>query len=404
MRITRSLYAIIATILIAAVPVAAPAQFAIGIGFTVGFPPPPMPYYAQPVVPYPGYMWTPGYWAWGPAGYYWVPGTWVAPPAVGMLWTPGYWGYTGGGYGWNPGYWGPTVGFYGGVNYGYGYPGTGFYGGAWNGGNYAYNTAVTNVNTTVIHNTYNRTVINERVCNNCKTVSYNGGKGGTTARATQTQINARKNGRAPTSAQKQQATVAREDRNQLASVNKGKPTVGASQKPFSTTHKPSNFAPLTAKDKQHAEAAYTQGKTAQHQREHTAANQAQHQKQQQQMHAGNQQQMHAGNQQQMHAGKQQQMHAGQQQQMHAGQQQQMHAGQQQQMHAGQQQQMHAGQQQQMQGRPPQQSQPHHYRQGGGTPPQGGTQGNPGHGNPNGGGGKQQGNKPPNGGNGRPPLR
>jgi WXXGXW repeat (2 copies) len=47
----------------------------------------------QPEIPAPGYIWTPGYWAYGTDGYYWVPGTWVQPPAVGLLWTPGYWGW-----------------------------------------------------------------------------------------------------------------------------------------------------------------------------------------------------------------------------------------------------------------------------------------------------------------------
>ena len=47
-----------------------------------------------------------------------------------------------------------------GINYGYGYFGTGFVGGYWSGGAFNYNTAVMPVNQTVIHNTYNRTVIN----------------------------------------------------------------------------------------------------------------------------------------------------------------------------------------------------------------------------------------------------
>src|SRR5579884_3207961 len=52
---------------------------------SVRFGPPALPVYAQPVCPGPGYMWTPGYWAWSDdAGYYWVPGTWVVAP-VGML-------------------------------------------------------------------------------------------------------------------------------------------------------------------------------------------------------------------------------------------------------------------------------------------------------------------------------
>src|SRR6202044_3123883 len=83
------------TLLLAAIVLAIPAcSFAgVFIGISVGIAPPPLPVYAQPVIPAPGYMWTPGYWAWGPGGYYWVPGTWVQPPQVGLLWTPGYWGW-----------------------------------------------------------------------------------------------------------------------------------------------------------------------------------------------------------------------------------------------------------------------------------------------------------------------
>ena len=65
---------------------------------SVSFGPPLLPVYVQPVCPAPGYIWAPGYWAWGPDfdDYYWVPGTWVLPPAVGLLWTPGYWGFSSG--------------------------------------------------------------------------------------------------------------------------------------------------------------------------------------------------------------------------------------------------------------------------------------------------------------------
>jgi hypothetical protein len=234
-------------------PLAGSAQVSVGVGFTIGSPPPALPYYTQPAAPYPNYQWQPGYWAWGPAGYYWVPGTWIAPPSVGLYWTPGYWGYNNGYYGFNAGYWGASVGFYGGINYGYGYPGSGFYGGAWNGGNFAYNTAVANVNRTVIHNTYNKTVINKNVCNNCKNVSFNGGKGGTTARPTQGQIEARKNGRPPTTAQVQQAKVAAQDRNLYANVNKGKPPVTAVQKPIEDPKQLPKYAPVTAADKQAAQ-------------------------------------------------------------------------------------------------------------------------------------------------------
>lgn len=165
-----------------AAPIALHAQFSISVGFA----PPVLPVYAQPVCPQEGYLWTPGYWAYAEGGYYWVPGVWVQPPTVGYLWTPPYWGFAGGGYGFHPGYWGPHVGFYGGVNYGFGYGGIGFGGGRWDGGHFAYNTAVNNVNVTNIHNTYvDRTVIvNNTVINNNHT-SYNGGPNGINAQPRQ---------------------------------------------------------------------------------------------------------------------------------------------------------------------------------------------------------------------------
>ena len=78
----------------------AAAQISIGIGVSVNIAPPILPVYVQPVLPAPGYIWTPGFWAWNPdaADYYWVPGTWVLPPRVGVLWTPGFWGWTNGAY------------------------------------------------------------------------------------------------------------------------------------------------------------------------------------------------------------------------------------------------------------------------------------------------------------------
>ncbi len=140
------------------------------IGISVGIAPPPIPIYQQPYPPAAGYIWTPGYWAYD-SDYYWVPGVWVPPPRVGFLWTPGYWGYNGSNYFFNEGYWGPTVGFYGGINYGYGYGGQGYYGGRWVGNTFRYNTAVTRVNTSVIHNTY----VNKQVVNNTGSrASFNG--------------------------------------------------------------------------------------------------------------------------------------------------------------------------------------------------------------------------------------
>src|SRR5215475_13963501 len=157
------------------------AQVAIGVSVRIG--PPLLPVYEQPICPGEGYIWIPGYWAYSDGdGYYWIPGTWALPPEEGLLWTPGYWGWQDSGYVWYAGYWGPTVGFYGGIDYGFGYSGVGFYGGYWRGGTYYYNRSVTNVNETIIHNTYNTTVVNNNTTVN--RVSFNGGSGGTTARPT----------------------------------------------------------------------------------------------------------------------------------------------------------------------------------------------------------------------------
>ncbi len=225
MRIHRSLrYFLIAAMLLI-VPVASFAQ--IGISITIG--PPALPVYTQPPCPAPGYAWTPGYWAYGPDGYYWVPGTWVVAP-VGLLWTPGYWGWGGGVYIWHAGYWGPHVGFYGGINYGYGYGGVGFAGGYWNHGAYYYNRSVTNVNVTNVTNVYNTTVVNNNT--NVNRVSYNGGTGGTTAVATPLeQAAAREQHTPPLQTQVQHEQMAGNNRELLASVNHGVPSIAATARP-----------------------------------------------------------------------------------------------------------------------------------------------------------------------------
>lgn len=113
-----------------------------GAGIQADVAPPPLPDYDQPPIPEPGYLWTPGYWAWNTYDYYWVPGTWVEPPQPGLLWTPGYWSFADGVYAFNRGYWGPHVGFYGGVYYGFGYGGVGYEGGHWENGVFFYNRTV----------------------------------------------------------------------------------------------------------------------------------------------------------------------------------------------------------------------------------------------------------------------
>jgi hypothetical protein len=210
-------------------PARSSAQISVGVAVHIG--PPALPVYEQPICPGAGYLWTPGYWAYGPDGYYWVPGTWVMAPSVGLLWTPGYWGWGGGGYFFHAGYWGPHVGFYGGINYGFGYGGVGFIGGRWNGGVFAYNTAVMHVNTTVIHNTYvDRTVVNNVTVNNH--VSYNGGTGGISARPNSAELAAEhENHVAPTSMQTQHEHAASTNRALLASENHGRPAIAATAKP-----------------------------------------------------------------------------------------------------------------------------------------------------------------------------
>ncbi len=198
---------------------------------SVGYPPPPLPLYEQPICPGPDFIWTPGYWAFDPDidDYYWVPGTWVLAPVIGYLWTPGYWGWGDGYYVWHTGYWGPHVGFYGGINYGFGYFGEGYRGGYWNNGAFVYNTAVNNVNTNGIHNTYDEKVaLNHTTVNN---VSFNGGRGGTTAQPTpQEKLAATEEHAGLTQLQAEHEHVASRDRDLRASFNHGKPSIAA------TTH------------------------------------------------------------------------------------------------------------------------------------------------------------------------
>ena len=216
-----------ALLLLLAIPFAAHAQVGIGVSITLA--PPALPVYEQPPIPDSGYIWTPGYWQWGPEGYFWVPGTWVLAPSPGLLWTPGYWGWGEGVYLWHGGYWGPHVGFYGGVNYGYGYGGNGYEGGYWRGRDFYYNRSVSNVNNVHITNVYNKTVINNVTVNR---VSYNGGAGGIRAQPTSQQMSAAHERHVEvTSTQRQHEQTARGDHALLASVNKGRPAIAATTRP-----------------------------------------------------------------------------------------------------------------------------------------------------------------------------
>jgi len=225
----RSIRTFLFAIVLLCISAAAFAQ--IGVMITIA--PPPLPVYEQPICPGDGYLWTPGYWAYGDDfdDYYWVPGTWVMAPEVGFLWTPAYWGWSGDRFVFYEGYWGPQIGFYGGINYGFGYFGEGYEGGRWDNGHFFYNRSVNNVNVTEIHNVYNTTVVKNTNVNH---VSYNGGNGGIAARPTpQQEAAAKERHIPPVAAQTQHAQAARTDPQQRASVNMGKPAVAATPKPGS---------------------------------------------------------------------------------------------------------------------------------------------------------------------------
>ncbi len=196
-------------------------------------PPPSLPDYSQPECPGENYIWTPGYWGYASNGYYWVPGAWVVAPYVGSLWTPPYWAFFGGRYRWHRGYWGPHIGFYGGINYGFGYTGRGYEGGYWRGGVFDYNRSVNNVNTTIVHNVYNYTVIN-----NTTRVCYNGGPGGLNVRPTPAEVAVLHQQRiAPVPAQVQHMQQAAANRAQFAAVNHGRPQTLVAARPLATTYK-----------------------------------------------------------------------------------------------------------------------------------------------------------------------
>ena len=230
MRIATAIRSLVLAAVVSAIPAASFAGIFVSIGIGA---PPVLPVYVQPVCPAPGYIWTPGYWAYDDqAGYYWVPGAWVLAPYTGALWTPGYWGWGNGGYFWHAGYWGPHIGFYGGVNYGFGYFGHGFEGGYWDRGVFRYNTAIVHVDNVRFHNVvYNRTVINHY---NTTRVSFNGGHGGINERPNADEQRwSHEQHTAPLAAQHQNEIRASQNRAQFANVNHGRPENLARTEPAS---------------------------------------------------------------------------------------------------------------------------------------------------------------------------
>jgi hypothetical protein len=200
--------------------------------------PPELPEYDQPPAPGPGYIWTPGYWAWGPGGYYWVPGAWVEAPYYGALWTPPYWGWYGGRYRFHHGYWGRHVGYYGGIDYGFGYIGIGYFGGYWSGNNFYYNRAVTRVGGG-IRTVYERPVVYNNVRYGDRPVnrvSYNGGRGGINVQPRPAEIAAmRERHDAPMTVQRQARVEASQNRGQTFAANHGRPSEAFASHGFANT-------------------------------------------------------------------------------------------------------------------------------------------------------------------------
>ncbi|MEO7724454.1 MAG: hypothetical protein ABIU29_07165 [Chthoniobacterales bacterium] len=220
MKIKLSIIALAAA-LFAGLPVASSSAY---VGVSVNIAPPLIPVYSQPYCPGPGYIWTPGYWAYSDFGYYWTPGIWVRPPRIGYLWTPGYWGYRGNSYSFYDGYWGPTVGYYGGINYGFGYVGSGYYGGRWAGNTFRYNTAVNRVNRNVITNTYVDNSFSRAAT--ATRASFNG-PGGVNVKQSGQQAVPKSKRIAPTREQRSIVDAAQKNPALQAKNNKGKPDAAA---------------------------------------------------------------------------------------------------------------------------------------------------------------------------------
>lgn len=96
-------------ILAAASALSAPAfgQVSVGVGVTIGTPPPPIRYEAPPPMPAVGYQWVPGYWAPVSGHYVWYPGRWNRPPYYGAAWRPAHWEHEGPHWRYYEGGWGP---------------------------------------------------------------------------------------------------------------------------------------------------------------------------------------------------------------------------------------------------------------------------------------------------------
>jgi len=162
-------------------------------------------------------------------------------PQPGFVWTPGYWNSDAGGFSFHEGYWGPSVGFYGGIDYGFGYSGLGYQGGHWDSGHFDYNTALSRVDTSVVRHVYNL-----RADGPVSRVSYNGGVGGihvTVPDDADPDISIPDAHFGPVAAQTQHMFAARNDPQQRYSANHGTPPVTATALPNLAVH-PKELPPI----------------------------------------------------------------------------------------------------------------------------------------------------------------
>ena len=140
------------------------------------------------------------------------------------MWTPGYWAWsdTDHDYVFHSGYWAPTVGYYGGIDYGFGYTSEGYQGGYWRNRQFYYNRAVNDLGAAHVASYANQAFAP------ANHISFNGGRGGTTARPSQAQLAmAREHHIGPTPVQIQHQQTASRIPTQMYSENKGAPPIPA---------------------------------------------------------------------------------------------------------------------------------------------------------------------------------
>ncbi len=170
-------------------------------------------------VPGPGYVWTPGYWAYNNVDYYWVPGTWVEPPQIGYLWTPAFF---------HRGYWASAWAFMAASIMATAIPVAALKAAAGTTVSFFYNRAVTNVTDTRITNVYDKTV----VINENSRISYNGGRGGREVRPTaEEEAIAREPHMPATRLQTEHLRAASVNGEGFASLNHGRPAIAATARP-----------------------------------------------------------------------------------------------------------------------------------------------------------------------------